>query len=727
MRNPGKHGLMNKVSVKAQRHKPCVTPAATGLWLPVLVFLLALVVRAVYLYDGRNNPTFYSPVVDSQTYDLIARELAQGWGMSREFFWQQFFYPFFLAIIYFFSHGSIVAAKIVQVLLGAVTCLLIYKLGARLFGRSAGLAAGLLGAFYGPLVFFDAELLAAGWACFWTAVLILLLCRMADDRRLYLCCAAGFCAGLSVLTRPNFIPFLPAAAVWLAAVWIRSRVPPKKVALSLALCVVGFSLAALPVAGANYRLTGRLGFLPATGGLNLYIGNNPDFEAVALRPGAEWSRVVEFPLKEGLHTPKERQRFYYAKTLQYFRTQPLDFLKGLASKTAQVTSSREMPGHIDIYMFRRWSPVLACLVWKLHGFGFPFGFLLPPALLGMFFFRRRLPMPLLLFLVLYPATIILTHVEARYRMPVVVPMCVLAGAALVKIIEIVRQRRWGHLAIVAVFSVAAGYLASAVGPFYAERHIDYDAELHYVLAGSLQGRGRTSEAISSYQAAIKLKPDYFDAYHNLGLLLIEEGKPKEAAQHYDKALAVLGEHAALREGLGLALFEQGSVDAAIEQYNKAINIDPRRASIHDNLGRALFNKNRLFEAHQHFSLALELNPDDPMSHNNMGSFLAAQGQLPQAVQHFETSLSIKPADAQTLTNLASALAALGRFEQANKRFAQALRIAPDDPEIYFNLGLCLHHQGRLSEAINAFSKALALEPRHPGASQALKEMLRSKP
>jgi tetratricopeptide (TPR) repeat protein/4-amino-4-deoxy-L-arabinose transferase-like glycosyltransferase len=718
---------MKKVSVRAGRRNPTVSSGSGGLRLGIVVFLLAAMVRGIYLYDGRDNPTFSVPVVDSLTCDLVARELAQGWGMSREFFWQQFFYPLFLSVVYFFSDCSILAAKIVQIVLGSVTCVLIYTVGMRIFGRAAGLAAGLLAAFYGPLFFFDLELLSAGWACFWAAALILLLLETAEKKSAGLCFGTGLCAGLSVLTRPNFVPFLLAAGVWLAIVWIRGQAGRKKVATALVVAAGGFLLVTLPVAAKNWQVTGRFSFLPRTGGLNLYIGNNPDFEAVALRPGTEWSEVVALPLKQGLRTPEERQRFYYAKTFEYVRGQPMSFLRGLVCKTAQVTSSREMPGHIDVYMFRRWSRVLGWLMWRVDGFGFPFGILLPLSLLGMLFFLRKLPVPLVLFLVFYPASIILTHVEARYRMPVIVPMCVLAGAGLVKIAGLVGRKRWGSVVTVAVFSVAVGFVCSIAGPFYGEKHINYDAELHYVLAGSLKERGRIAEAVASYRTAIKVKPEYWDAYQNLGLVLVEQGRPKEAAELYEKAIGVFGEEAGLREGLGLALFEQGRVEDAIEQYKRALQIDPQRASVHDNLGRALFQLNRLSEAQTHFSRAVELNPNDAMSHNNIGSFLAIQGRLQEAIEHFEMSLSIRPRDAQTLTNLASALAAAGKWAEAEKKFRQALRVAPNDAEIYFNMGLCLHQQGRFFEAMNAYKKTLAMDPGHKRARQALKEMLKSKP
>ncbi|MCJ7691968.1 MAG: hypothetical protein MUO22_00945, partial [Sedimentisphaerales bacterium] len=75
-------------------------------WVAIAVFLLALLVRGVYLFQSSDNPTFNLPIVDSMTYDGLARSLAEGEPMTAEFFWQQFFYPFFLSVVYFLSNSS---------------------------------------------------------------------------------------------------------------------------------------------------------------------------------------------------------------------------------------------------------------------------------------------------------------------------------------------------------------------------------------------------------------------------------------------------------------------------------------------------------------------------------------------------------------------------------------------------------------------------------------------
>ena len=73
----------------------------------------------------------------------------------------------------------------------------------------------------------------------------------------------------------------------------------KKWTAKIVMTAVGFAVIVLPVSGLNYRVTGHFGFLPASGGLNLYIGNNPNYAAAEVRPGRSWQSVIVLPENAG--------------------------------------------------------------------------------------------------------------------------------------------------------------------------------------------------------------------------------------------------------------------------------------------------------------------------------------------------------------------------------------------------------------------------------------------
>jgi len=695
--------------------------------LGLIVLFLGIFIRALYLYQSRDNPTFSVPVVDSMTYDQLARKLVEEKAMTVRFFWQQFFYPYFLSVVYFFSNSSIVCVKLVQIFLGGITCVLTYRLGKRLFGRPAGFISACIMVFYGPLIFFECELLDAGWATFWAVMLIWFFLMAAEKDSGVRYIVLGLCGALSIITRPNFIPFYTAGCIWLVVVWIKRQVSADKVAFRVLGISTSFLVAVMPVAVWNYRVTSNFSFLPATGGLNFYLGNNPDFDATSIRPGAQWQRMVDQPVRLGFNSPDQQQHFFYTKTMDYIRMQPTGFLKGILRKTTEFISSREMPGNIDIYLFTRWSRLLSLLVWKIDGFGFPFGVLLPLALLGIFFYRLVIPAPVILFCVFYPFSIILTHIEARYRMPVVAPMSILAGAAVVKISEMIRLRRWFKVVMAIIFSVAAASLSSFAGPFYSERHVNYEAELYYGLGGSLQSRDRIDDAIQAYSRAISLKGDYADAHHNVGLLLVRQNRIEEGLAHFNTALKLDPEDAALHRDLGLAFFMQGKAEEAFAHYHKAIQINPNDAAAHEYLGLACQSQGKVDEAISYFNQALKIDPLRAETHYNLGIALQLKGRLDKAVEQYTEALRIKPGLINVRSNLGVILARQGKFDEAIRNFTEVLKSKPDSAEVHYNLGLVLVSQGKVEQAVSHYQQALKIKPDYAACLNKVVQILVSHP
>ncbi|MFA5252159.1 MAG: tetratricopeptide repeat protein [Phycisphaerae bacterium] len=717
---------MSKISAKPTNKPHGKIISSQEIKIALKIFLLAALVRAVYLYDSSDNPTFSIPIVDSLTYDQMAKGLAETGSLTHEFFWQPPFYPLFLALIYKLSYSSILTVKIIQALLGSLTSVLAYFLGKKLFDKSVGVLSGVFVALYMPLVFYDGELLAAGWSALWAVTLILALVKTSEKPNLYLSFAMGLFAALSIITRPEFLPFSAAAFIWLLLVWVRRHTNPKKIVLCLALLLVGFSSIAAPVAFLSSRIAGKASFLPLSGGINLYIGNNPDYKkTINIRPGLAWEKLTKLPAEHGAKNSFEDEKFFSDKVRDYIRTQPASFLKGLFYKSAQFLSSRETPRNLDIYLFRKWSPLLKIGLWKSGRFGFPFGLLLPLAVVGLIFNWRKVPAPVWLFLILYPASIILVFVASRYRVPAIPLMAVLAAAGCSAIWRLFKFRNWAKLTPVLVIIITIAISSSLAGPFYAEQ-LDYEPELYYGVGDSLNKYGRPAEAINAYSTAVSLRNDFIEVHQNLALLLVKQGMLDDAVEHYRTALKFDPNNASLYEGLGEALFKQGKVNDAIELYRKAIEIKPDSATAYDKLGTAFFFQKRIPEAMQYYSKSIELDPNDSASQNNIGNAFILQGQLSQAVEHYEKSLSLKE-DAETLNNMANALADLGRLQEAAVKYDRALLIAPENAGIYCNLAVCFEKQGKIDDAVTAYRKALSLDPQNNRAQKALERLSKPKP
>ena len=126
---------------------------------------------------------------------------------------------------------------------------------------------------------------------------------------------------------------------------------------------------------------------------------------------------------------------------------------------------------------------------------------------------------------------------------------------------------------------------------------------------ALQEQGKLEEAIEAYNKALAIKPDYAEAYYNMGNALKEQGKLEEAIEAYNKALAIKPDYAEAYNNMGIALQEQGKLEEAIEAYNKALAIKPDYAEAYNNMGDTLKEQGKLEEAIEAYNKALAIKPD----------------------------------------------------------------------------------------------------------------------
>ena len=654
----------------------------------VTVFCLALIVRLIYLFQSASNPAFDLPLIDSETYDRLARHLASGGSLTDEFFWQPVFYPFFLAGVYLVTGGSALAAKLLQIVLGALTCAMTCQLGQVVSDRRTGFLAGLFAAFCGPLLFFDAELLATGWAAFWSIALVMLFIRagrcppgtagtagVGRWRGLAPLAGLGLCLGLATITRPTYLPFALVGAAWLAIHWHRRDAGTNVILAGLATVAAGFLVIVLPVASLTTRVTGRTGFLPASAGINLFIGNNPErARTLNIRPGWEWERMTRSPRLKGVAEKKDTSRYFTARALEYATTDPVGFAGGLLAKSGEMLSSRELPRNLDIYVFRNWSSTLSTLVWKVNRFGFPVGLLLPLAVLGLIRLRSRLPAPLLLFLLFYASAVVLVFVSSRYRTPLLPALCVPAAAGALGLIDALRRREWRQLAIGGVLLAVAVLLGTIPGPFPQERG-DFEAELYFLVGRRAANSGDLDAAMRSQRQALAVDPRHANANSALARLLDQRDQTGEAIELYEKALATEPDHAVALANLGRILARRKDHTEALRYLERAIEVTPLDTELYEDCATILAWQGRLSEALGYLDRAIQIRPDDSDLHYRSGRVLETLGRFGPALQALGSSLRLDGLNREALDAMATMLVRGQRREDARALYQTALERA----------------------------------------------------
>jgi 4-amino-4-deoxy-L-arabinose transferase-like glycosyltransferase len=112
------------------------------------IFVLALALRIIYLLQIKANPHFFSPTMDPLYHDAWAQNIAGGNWIGSKVFFRAPFYAYFLALVYKIFGHSYIVPRVIQHLLGSVSCVLIYSLAKKLFNRTVAIVSGIIAATY---------------------------------------------------------------------------------------------------------------------------------------------------------------------------------------------------------------------------------------------------------------------------------------------------------------------------------------------------------------------------------------------------------------------------------------------------------------------------------------------------------------------------------------------------------------------------------------------------
>lgn len=147
---------------------------------------------------------------------------------------------------------------------------------------------------------------------------------------------------------------------------------------------------------------------------------------------------------------------------------------------------------------------------------------------------------------------------------------------------------------------------------------------HYNLANAFAAAGRFTDAVPSYEAALKLRPNESSIQHNLATVLAQLGRFPEAIMHYQIAVKIDPQAADIHINLATAFAQVGQLEEAIAHYRKAGELEPKAADIHASLAYALQLQGRTAESIQEYRAALQLDPTNRQLRDALNEILRGQ-------------------------------------------------------------------------------------------------------
>ncbi len=239
----------------------------------ILLFFLALVVRAVYI--GRFVGFASPPVYDEIGYDLLATSMLQGHGFVLDITAAPTAsrvpgYPLFLALLYGLFGHHVWVVRLVQAILGSFTCLLIYALAKSVANRRVGLLAALAASFYPLFLYMGGLLYSETLALLLLVAALYLFTTIMKHKSWARALFAGILLAASVLTNPLGALLIPILLVGLLMAQGWRDGFRYGIVLSL-----GALLVLTPWVVRNFVVFDRFIPLSSLAGSNLWSGNNP--------------------------------------------------------------------------------------------------------------------------------------------------------------------------------------------------------------------------------------------------------------------------------------------------------------------------------------------------------------------------------------------------------------------------------------------------------------------
>jgi predicted Zn-dependent protease len=180
--------------------------------------------------------------------------------------------------------------------------------------------------------------------------------------------------------------------------------------------------------------------------------------------------------------------------------------------------------------------------------------------------RRREYLVWLIFVPAYAVAVAVFFIAERYRVPLLVPLCVGAGAAIDRLVEAARKRR-RPLAM----TLGAAVAILAVGVNWPNGTNDGRDEDRMRYAESLASRGQFEDAELWVATVVASTNNPAGAHVRFGSHLLNLGRGSGALPHYQRAHELKPDDHAIELGLGQALLDAGQATEAAQTLRDAID------------------------------------------------------------------------------------------------------------------------------------------------------------
>ncbi|HUE83920.1 MAG TPA: protein kinase [Pyrinomonadaceae bacterium] len=230
--------------------------------------------------------------------------------------------------------------------------------------------------------------------------------------------------------------------------------------------------------------------------------------------------------------------------------------------------------------------------------------------------------------------------------------------------------------VIPFFSVGSPHDSYSKAKAAAQRALEIDdklSEAHTALAAVLMDyEWNLTESNESFERAIKLNPNYPNAYHWYA-----------------------------RENLTI----MGQFDEALSNMRRAQELDPLSLIINANLGKVYFNARRYDEAIEQLKKTIEIDSNFFLAHHYLGSAYAMKGEYAEALAAYQKAHYLNQADPHVLALMGRLYALTGRRSEGLKLLGQLKSMAREHYVADYSLALVHAALGEKDQAFALLEKS----------------------
>ena len=578
-----------------------------------ILFICSFIVRFIYLEQVEYSPLFQNPVMDEK-YHLELVEKINHQNEDKEPFFRAPLYPYFLASLSKLTNGSLFRIRLIQIILGSMLSVLIYLFGSKFLEPKYALIAGIVAIFYPTFIYYDSTLLITFLITLMSILLLFSIYRYKPKSFLSPL-SVGIILGIAGLARPNVLLFGPFLLIWVLII-LKNQIGTKQALFQYLVIGLAAFIVIIPTALRNYKVSGDPVFIAWQGGMNFYIGNNQQSNGwSATLPGIDKSweggyteSIAQAEKAEGRALKRsEVSNYWYGQAIDEIIKNPGHFVSLLIQKIRLLINGYEIPNNQNIYLNKTYSSLFRMLISDKY-FYFPFGLLIPLALIGIYLSISEWKkfLPIYLFVGAYSLSLILFFVCARFRQPMIPFFIIFSLYAISKSIVLFQKKQFKKLSILSVcflllfiesnhdllkldskrvqaedyHLIGNAYLEQnnlllAENEFIKSVKVDPTFARGYNNIGMIQGqRGNHKQAQINFKKAMELNPDIVETYVNYATTEIVQGNYQQAIQILDTAKQKFPLDDFVYLKLGLTYYQAGDKELAIASVKQAIDLNP---------------------------------------------------------------------------------------------------------------------------------------------------------